>query len=226
MQHHSAHNPAAASGTALRTEARPLRYELSGGDGYGVVERNGPTARRTTHDKGPERAQYTIGVTGCGNRETLQVICAQGGTAASRPNSVNLTSRESPCKSRALRRSISSGSDVGADAIEAIAVVLIVGYILAATLKWLLSSLRRRGFTLEHYTGFRASLGRAMLLGLEILIAADVVRTAALDPTLMNIAALGVLVIVRTFLSSSIVLEIEGRWPWQRRTRKASETIV
>lgn len=109
----------------------------------------------------------------------------------------------------------------GADAIEAIAVVLIVGYILAATLKWLLSSIRRRGFTLEHYTGFRASLGRAMLLGLEILIAADVVRTAALDPTLINIAALGVLVIVRTFLSWSIVLEIEGRWPWQRRSAQS-----
>ena len=116
----------------------------------------------------------------------------------------------------------------GADAIEAIAVVLIVGYILAATLKWLLSSLRRRGFTLEHYTGFRASLGRAMLLGLEILIAADVVRTAALDPTLKNIVALGVLVIVRTFLSWSIVLEIEGAGhgsrPGQRRAVRSENS--
>jgi uncharacterized membrane protein len=113
----------------------------------------------------------------------------------------------------------------GADAIEAIAVILIVGYIVAATFKWLLMALRRREFTLEHYAGFRAALGRAMLLGLEILIAADVVRTAALDPSLQNIAALGVLVIVRTFLSWSIVVEIEGRWPWQLRGANAGGTI-
>jgi uncharacterized membrane protein len=113
----------------------------------------------------------------------------------------------------------------GADAIEAIAVVLIVGYIVAATFKWLLMGLRRRGFTLEHYAGFRAALGRGMLLGLEILIAADVVRTAALDPSLQNIVALGVLVIVRTFLSWSIVVEIEGRWPWQLRRANAGEMI-
>jgi uncharacterized membrane protein len=104
----------------------------------------------------------------------------------------------------------------GADTIEAIAVVLIVGYILAATCHWLLAALRRRSFTLGHYAGYRAALGRAMLLGLEILIAADVVRTAALDPSLKNITALGALVLVRTFLSWSIILEIEGRWPWQQ----------
>jgi uncharacterized membrane protein len=109
----------------------------------------------------------------------------------------------------------------GADTIEAIAVVLIVGYILAATCHWLLAALRRRSFTLGHYAGYRAALGRAMLLGLEILIAADVVRTAALDPSLKNISALGALVLVRTFLSWSIILEIEGRWPWQRRVAAA-----
>jgi uncharacterized membrane protein len=114
----------------------------------------------------------------------------------------------------------------GADTIEAIAVVLIVAYILAATLNWLVHSLLRRDFTLEHYGGFRAALGRAMLLGLEILIAADVVRTAALDPTLRNFEALGVLVVVRTFLSWSIVVEIEGRWPWQRRVADPGNTIV
>jgi uncharacterized membrane protein len=106
---------------------------------------------------------------------------------------------------------------IGADTIEAIAVAIIVGYILVAAVTWLVRALLRRQFTLGHYEGFRAALGRAMLLGLEILIAADVVRTAALSPTLINFTALGVLVIVRTFLSWSIVVEIEGRWPWQRR---------
>jgi uncharacterized membrane protein len=115
---------------------------------------------------------------------------------------------------------------LGADTIEAIAVVLIVGYIVAATLTWLVRSVLRREFTLEHYGSFRAALGRAMLLGLEILIAADVVRTAALDPTLTNFEALGVLVVVRTFLSWSIVVEIEGRWPWQQRSVDAGNTIV
>jgi uncharacterized membrane protein len=111
----------------------------------------------------------------------------------------------------------------GADAIEAIAVVLIVGYILAATCRWLLAALERRSFTLGHYAGYRSALGRAMLLGLEILIAADVVRTAALDPSLKNIVALGALVLVRTFLSWSIILEIEGRWPWQRGATAGGE---
>ena len=106
----------------------------------------------------------------------------------------------------------------GADTIEAIAVVLIVGYIVFATLTWVGRSLLQRQFTLAHYDRFRAALGRAMLLGLEILIAADVVRTAALNPTVQSFQALGLLVVVRTFLSWSIVVEIEGRWPWQRRS--------
>jgi uncharacterized membrane protein len=106
---------------------------------------------------------------------------------------------------------------MGANAIEAIAVALIVGYILIATLGWLLRALWQRGFTPEQYKSFRATLGRVMLLGLEILIAADVVRTVALERTLTSFAALGLLVVIRTFLSWSIVLEIEGRWPWQPR---------
>jgi uncharacterized membrane protein len=106
----------------------------------------------------------------------------------------------------------------GADIVEAIAVTLIVGYIIIATLQWLARSARHWQFTLEHYQAFRANLGRALLLGLEILVAADVVRTVALAPTLINVAALGLLVVVRSFLSWSIILEIEGRWPWQARS--------
>ena len=52
------------------------------------------------------------------------------------------------------------------------------------------------------------------MLGLEILVAADVVRTVALEPTLLNVATLGLLVVVRTFLSWSLAVEIEGHWPW------------
>jgi uncharacterized membrane protein len=111
----------------------------------------------------------------------------------------------------------------GASVIEAIAVALIVGYILIATVSWLVRGILQRRFTLEHYKAFRSTLGRAMLLGLEILVAADVVRTVALAPTLRNFAALGLLVLVRTFLNWSIVLEIEGRWPWQTRVPEPVE---
>ena len=63
---------------------------------------------------------------------------------------------------------------------------------------------------------------RALLIGLEILVAADIVRTVALDATISNILGLALLVLIRTFLSWSIVLEIEGRWPWQRRPARAA----
>ncbi len=59
-------------------------------------------------------------------------------------------------------------------------------------------------------------VGRGLLLGLDLLIAADVIRTVTLEPTLENVAALGLLVVVRTFLAWSLVVELHGRWPWQR----------
>lgn len=65
------------------------------------------------------------------------------------------------------------------------------------------------------YGVFKQSFARGVLLGLDLLIAADIIRTVTLDQTLENVAALGLLVIVRTFLSWSLVLEAEGRWPWQ-----------
>jgi uncharacterized membrane protein len=68
------------------------------------------------------------------------------------------------------------------------------------------------------YESYRNQLGKGLLLGLELLVAADVVRTVALEPTLNNVAILGLLVIVRTFLSWSMSVEIEGHWPWQGRT--------
>ena len=58
-------------------------------------------------------------------------------------------------------------------------------------------------------------VGRALLLGLEILVAADIIRTVVLEPTLANVLVLGLLVLIRTFLNWSLVLEIEERWPWQ-----------
>jgi len=72
------------------------------------------------------------------------------------------------------------------------------------------------------YQSYKHQMGKTLLLGLEFLVAGDVVRTVALEPTLNNVAVLGVLVLIRTFLSWSLAVEIEGRWPWQARTEKDS----
>jgi len=61
----------------------------------------------------------------------------------------------------------------------------------------------------------KQTVGRGLLLGLDLLIAADVIRTVTLEPTLENVTALGVLVVVRTFLAWSLTVELHGRWPWQ-----------
>lgn len=66
------------------------------------------------------------------------------------------------------------------------------------------------------YSQFRQQLGRAILLGLELLVAADIIRTVAVTPTLESVAVLGVIVLVRTFLSFSLEVELTGSWPWQR----------
>lgn len=65
------------------------------------------------------------------------------------------------------------------------------------------------------YRQLKIRLGRALLVGLEILVAADIVRTVALEATLQSVLVLGLLVLVRTFLSWALVVEMEGRWPWQ-----------
>jgi uncharacterized membrane protein len=65
------------------------------------------------------------------------------------------------------------------------------------------------------YSTLRTGLGRALLIGLELLIAADIIQTIAIAPTVQNIAMLGLIVLIRTFLSWSLEVEINGRWPWQ-----------
>jgi len=72
------------------------------------------------------------------------------------------------------------------------------------------------------YGSYKQQMGRSLLLGLEFLVAGDVVRTVALEPTLLNVSVLGLLVLVRTFLSWSLAVEIEGHWPWQARKAEAS----
>ena len=100
-------------------------------------------------------------------------------------------------------------------AIEGLAVAIIALSVLVFTLRFAYYMLVRRGRSAAAFTQYKHGLGKALLLALELLVAADVVRTVVLAFTLSNVVALGVLVLVRTFLSWSLVVEIEGRWPWQ-----------
>ncbi len=92
--------------------------------------------------------------------------------------------------------------------------VLVAGAILAIA-AFILRMLQRRQFS-DAYRGLRADLGRAILLGLEFLVIADIIRTVAVEPTLQNLGVLAFIVAIRTFLSFALELEVSGRWPWQK----------
>ena len=97
------------------------------------------------------------------------------------------------------------------------AVVIVAGVLRVAITRGTVRFL----FKLEEpgaYGSYKQQMGRSLLLGLEFLVAGDVVRTVALEPTLLNVSVLGLLVLVRTFLSWSLAVEIEGHWPWQAPT--------
>lgn len=71
------------------------------------------------------------------------------------------------------------------------------------------------------YRALRHTFGHSILLGLEVLVAADLIRTIAVEPTLANLAVLGALVAIRTLLAWSLEVEIEGRWPWQQAAERS-----
>jgi uncharacterized membrane protein len=76
----------------------------------------------------------------------------------------------------------------------------------------------------SRYDSYKISIGKSLLLGLEVLVAADIVKTIAIEVTFASLGLLAGLVLVRTFLSWTLVLEIEGRWPWQRDLASADHT--
>lgn len=103
--------------------------------------------------------------------------------------------------------------EIAGTAAEVAGVALIVGGLVIATLRY---AVYRRDATVSPYRRYRQDLGRAILLGLEVLVAADIVRTVAFTPTMDSVLVLAMIVAIRTFLSWSLALELEGRWPWQR----------
>ena len=104
--------------------------------------------------------------------------------------------------------------------IDAVGVVVIVAGLAIATVVFLLA-VRSRADRLAGYRVYRQQVGRAILLGLEFLVAADIIRTVAVSPTFRGVGVLAALVAVRTFLSFTLDVELEGRWPWQQRRTEA-----
>lgn len=101
-------------------------------------------------------------------------------------------------------------------AIDIAGVVLIIGGLLIACGRYLLKFCVQEG----SYTIFRQDIGRAILLGLEVLVAGDIIKTVAVKPTPIGVAVLAGIVLIRTFLSFSLEVELNGRFPWQEAGEK------
>ncbi|MET7307865.1 MULTISPECIES: DUF1622 domain-containing protein [unclassified Streptomyces] len=97
--------------------------------------------------------------------------------------------------------------------------IIVVGTLLATVLAAVRLSRRQAGV----YRGYRRRVGRSILLGLEFLVAGDIIRTVAVAPTYASVGVLAVIVGIRTFLSFSLELEITGRWPWQKPVAEAED---
>ncbi|MGR0220560.1 DUF1622 domain-containing protein [Agromyces sp. ZXT2-6] len=106
------------------------------------------------------------------------------------------------------------------EVIDIIGVIAIVVGVLYALADAAVRRLRRTG---PVYARFRRVLGRGILIGLELLVAADIIRTVAVTPTIESVSVLALIVLIRTFLSWSLEVEISGRWPWQKARAGAVE---
>ncbi len=102
-------------------------------------------------------------------------------------------------------------------AIEAVGVlVVVIGSLVSSVV--FMRTFRQQPEGIAYRT-FRRQLGRSIILGLEFLIAGDIIRTVVVADTLENVAVLGLIILIRSFLSVTLHLEVEGRWPWQPEQR-------
>ncbi|MFA7115850.1 MAG: DUF1622 domain-containing protein [Bacteroidales bacterium] len=97
--------------------------------------------------------------------------------------------------------------------IEAIGVLTIFIGLLYSLIVFIISLFKS---TLNRFGNLRQTLGKSILLGLEILIAADIITTVSTEPSLESVTVLGLIVLIRTFLSMSLQVELEGKFPWQK----------
>jgi uncharacterized membrane protein len=108
------------------------------------------------------------------------------------------------------------------EALETASFAVILGSVAISTVLFLMH-LGREDFD-ANYRAYRANLGRGILLGLELLIAGDIIKSVVLDPTLQSMLVLGGIVIIRTFLSLSLDVEINGHWPWETTRLALTQT--
>ncbi|MEU6270039.1 DUF1622 domain-containing protein [Saccharopolyspora shandongensis] len=112
-------------------------------------------------------------------------------------------------------------ADLVGKGVDAVGVAtIVVGALAAITVEGVRLARRQKGV----YRSFRRRLGQSILLGLEFLVAGDIIRTVAVSPTFASLGVLAVIVAIRTFLSFSLELEITGRWPWQKTAEAATGT--
>jgi uncharacterized membrane protein len=124
-------------------------------------------------------------------------------------------------KSWKLTEQIHSFVDQIAKALELAGVAIIVGGIVLATLSFVRDG-TRSGDWQSAYPNYRFNIGRGILLGLELLVGADIIATITAPLTIVSVGLLGGIVLIRTFLSFSLETEIEGCWPWQRAAKDAA----
>jgi uncharacterized membrane protein len=112
-----------------------------------------------------------------------------------------------------------------AKALELVGVAIILGEIILATLTFLRVGLRTSNWRAV-YPGYRSDIGRGILLGLELLVGADIISTITAPFTFESVGLLAAIVAIRTFLSFSLETEIEGCWPWQRAVKDMAPAVV
>lgn len=111
---------------------------------------------------------------------------------------------------------IKPAAEFCAGAIEALGILIISGFAVYLVTDAMVRLVQRVPFE-ELYDKLRRRLGRGILLGLEFLVAADIIHTVAVDLTLETVSVLAIVVLIRTFLSFTLDVELTGRWPWQER---------
>jgi len=115
---------------------------------------------------------------------------------------------------------ITSESDwihLATSAVEIVGTVIIVVGAFGTLAAFLIGLVKGATSRTRLVADFRSGLGRSILLGLEFLVAADIINTVAVEPTIQSLLVLAGIVLIRTFLSFSLEVEIDGRWPWQKR---------
>ena len=103
------------------------------------------------------------------------------------------------------------------EVVDAVGVAVIV---IGAVINTAAAAARLAHHETGTYRRYRQQLGQTILLGLELLVAGDIIRTVAAEPTLTSVGVLAIIVLVRTFLSFSLEVELTGRWPWQNNTTR------